>query len=83
MANLYRQFKLRITPKVSLINVKANDCFLVSLTRMRTISYKKVYLSWRDADPIKIKYAFFYTKGPAATLHVCGRTGKAVVQATN
>ena len=83
MANLIHQFKLRITPKVSLIDVKANDCFLVSLTRMRTISYKKVYLSWRDADPIKIKYAFFYTKGPAATLHVCGRTGKAVVQATN
>ena len=34
----FDQFKLRIMPMVSLSNVKANDCFLVSLTRMCTIS---------------------------------------------
>ena len=48
----------------------------VEVLQLLFIFVPKVYLYWRDAKPIKIKYAFFLTNSSVATLHICGRTGK-------
>ncbi|XP_068673513.1 polycystin-1-like [Montipora foliosa] len=46
-------------------------------------SGEQVYLYWRDAKPIKIKYAFFLTNSSAATLHICGRTDQCYMDAAH